>query len=99
MVYRESRTLIKDLAIKLKDMQKSEKEYKKQVIKLTSLNREADHKYYLLEQSKQELIKMKDNDYEEMQKKNIRLKNELTTLQKYYESQAEECKSVSSRNE
>jgi len=35
---------------------------------LTELNYKSDARYYALEKSKQELIKMRDNDYEGMVK-------------------------------
>ena len=44
-----------------------------------------------MEMSKQELIKMRDNDYDTMKIKNIQLQNELNTAQKYHCLKAEEC--------
>lgn len=58
--------------------------------KIVSLNKSSDNKYYAIEQSKQELVKMRDSDYDAMKIKNTQLKNELNTLQKYYNSKIEE---------
>ena len=44
--------------------------------------------------SKQELIKMRDNDYDAMKIKNIQFQNELNTAQKYNNSKIEECASL-----
>ena len=53
----------------------------KEVERLVELNKEADKNYYELENSKQELIKMKENDYDVMKNKNSKLRNELETLE------------------
>lgn len=53
---------------------------------MTELNLEADKRYYALEKSKQELIMMRDNDYETMKNKNTKLRNELSTMQKYFDA-------------
>lgn len=92
--YREIQNLIKDLAIKLKKVEKSEKYYKKELNKIIEINNQADKRIYAIEQSKQELIKMRDSDYDIMVNKNAQLVNELKTLQKYFDAKVEECEAL-----
>jgi len=77
----------------------SEKEYAIQVDKLTQLNHETDKRYYDIEKSKQELIKMQDHDYEVMKNKNIKLRNELSTLNKYFKAKVNECEEMDRANQ
>ena len=76
--------------IKISQLEGSEAEYKKQVHKLTQLNLQADQRFYALEKSKQELILMRDNDYEAMKSKYHKLNNELKTFEKYYQNKEKE---------
>ena len=92
--YREIQNLIKDLAIKLKKVEKSEKYYKKELNKIIEINNQADKRIYAIEQSKQEIIKMRDSDYDIMVNKNAQLVNELKTLQKYFDAKVEECEAL-----
>lgn len=62
--------------------------------KIVGLNKISDSKYYAVEQSKQELIKMRDSDYDAMKIKNTQLINELNTVQKYYTQKTEECEAL-----
>lgn len=66
--------------------------------KLTELNLQNDSQYYKLEKSKQELIKMRDNDYEGMMKKNTKIINEFNALQKYYQLKVSECEELEKSN-
>lgn len=91
--------MIKELQNRLKQTEQSEQAYKEQVEKLVALNREADKRYYALEQSKQEMVKMRDNDYEAMKNKNTKLKNELKTLQKYFEAKVHEIEDLEKTNQ
>ena len=84
------------MEIKVKKLEVSEKGYKSQVKKLTELNLEADRRYYALEKSKQELIMMRDNDYETMKNKNTKLRNELNTMQKYFNAKLKDIEQLES---
>jgi hypothetical protein len=90
--------LVKELQIKVKQLEVSEKGYRTQVKKLTELNYEADRRYYALEKSKQELIKMRDNDYEAMKNKNTKLRNELNTMQKYFNAKLKDIEQLENTN-
>lgn len=86
--------MIKDLVIRLKKIENSERRYKKELNKVIELNKNADQRIFTVEQSKQELVKMRDNDYDIMKNKNSKLLNELKTLQKYYDSKVEEWETI-----
>ena len=51
--------MIKELKIQYKEKEKSEIRYKKEAEKLTKLVNEANDKYFDIERTKQELIKMR----------------------------------------
>ena len=44
LFYRETQKLIKDLVVRLKKVEKSEKHYRKELNKVVELNKEADQK-------------------------------------------------------
>jgi peptidoglycan hydrolase CwlO-like protein len=58
LAYSESKHIIHELTQKLKEVTKSEAHLKTEVSQLIKLNQEADQRYYHLDQSKQELMKM-----------------------------------------
>lgn len=65
---------------------------------MTEANRISDQRYYVIEKSKQELINMRDSDYDTMRKKNGELRNELKALHKYFQQKVAECDELHNTN-